>query len=433
MLNFKKSFEMKMLMVNWSWYPTGGDWTYVNSLQTLYEKNGYEVIPLSMLNEKNVETKSPAYFINSIDYKLLNKNKNLYNGLKAVRNSVVSFDALKTIGQILENHDIEIAHLHNIHHYITPAIIWKLKKYGVKIIWSLHDHKIICPESLFISNGKICEKCMTGNFYQCSLNKCKKNSLLASMLASAEAYFYHKSGIYNKVDAYLCPSAFLKKKFGQFGFSDKKLHVTNLCYDISLIDDFIKEHENPGAPLNKTTVNEDYILYVGRIEDIKGIKTLINAVRNSMLKLKIAGSGTAEKELRELVHQENLNNIEFLGFRDKQSVFELTYNSRFVVCPSECYENFPFAIIESFLFSKPVIGSKIGGIPELVIDGETGYLFEPGNVDDLREKLISLWDNNILINEMGAKARKYIYDIVNFEVHWTKLKSIINNITVNEE
>ena len=421
---------MKVLLVNWSWYPTGGDWTYIDNLKTLYEKNGYEVISLSTLNEKNVDTDSSAYFTSSPDYKLLNNNKSLYNGLKAVRNSVVSYDALKTVSQILKDHDIKVAHLHNIHHYITPAIIWRLKRAGVKIIWSLHDYKIICPERTFTSNGKICEKCITGNFQQCSLNRCKRNSLSASMLANAEASFYHKSGIYDKVDAYLCPSAFLKSKFREFGFNEAKLQVTNLCYDISLIDNFISENEKSIVPLRRS-LEEDYILYVGRIVDIKGIKTLIYAVKDTNIVLKIVGTGPDEKELRELVHRENLNNIEFLGFRDKNSVFELTLNSRFVVCPSEWYENFPFSIIESFLFSKPVVGSRIGGIPELIIHGETGNLFEAGNIDDLRGKLTELWNNEVLTKIMGAKARKHVYDIVNFDVHWGRLNSIINNIISN--
>jgi len=421
---------MKVLLVNWSWYPTGGDWTYINNLKTLYERHGHEVISLSTANEKNVETDSSAYFINSPDYKSLNKNKSLLNGLKAVGNSVVSYEALKTVSEILKDHDIKVAHLHNIHHYITPAIIWRLKRAGVKIIWSLHDYKIICPERTFVSNGKICERCITGSFQQCSLNKCKKSSVSASMLASAEASFYHTSGIYDKVDAYLCPSAFLKNKFIQFGFSEDKLAVTNLCYDISLIDDFICENEKSIVPLQRT-VKEDYILYVGSILEIKGIRTLINAVKNTNIVLKIVGSGGDEKQLRELVQRENLNNIEFLGFKDKNSVFELTHNSKFVVCPSEWYENFPFSIIESFLFSKTVVGARIGGIPELVIHGETGNLFEAGNVEDLREKLVELWNNEVLIKIMGAKARKHVYDIVNFEVHWEKLHSIINNITNN--
>jgi len=418
---------MKILLVNWSWYPTGGDWTYVDNVRALYEMHGHEVIPLSTINEKNVPVKQPAYFVNSPDYKQLNKNKSLLNSYKAVRSSIVSSDALKKVEQALAENDIQIAHLHNIHHYITPAIIWKLKKAGVKIIWSLHDYKIICPESLFISNGKICEKCIGGNFFHCTINKCKKNSLPASMLASADAYFYHKSGIYKKVDAYLCPSNFLKNKFSSFGFSDSRLHVSNLCYNIPLIDNFIKEYDN----IATTGKQERYILYVGRIENIKGIRTLIYAVKGSGIKLKIAVTGAADEELRAFVKVEQLNNIEFLGFQNKQSVFELTHHSEFVVCPSEWYENFPFSVIESFLFSKPVVGSNIGGIPELVKHGETGYLFEPGNVNDLREKLIALWNDDFTAKEMGKKARTHVYGIVNFETHWTKLNFVINSIINN--
>lgn len=419
---------MKILLVNWSWYPTGGDWTYISNVQKLYEQHGHEIIPFSTVNEKNIQTLPPAYFVKSPDYKLLNKNKNFFNGLKVVKNSIVSFEALKKMDEALAANDIKVAHLHNIHHYITPAIIWKLKKAGVKIIWSLHDYKIICPEGLFISNGKICEKCITGNFFHCSLNKCKKNSLSASVLASVEAYFYHKSGIYHKVDAYLCPSEFLKNKFRQSGFNDAKLYVSNLCYDIPYIDEFIKGYNNTGAGL---TPNDDYILYVGRLEDIKGIKTLVKAVKGTGIQLKIVGAGAAEGELKGLVEKEQVTNIQFLGFKDKPAVFELTLNARFVICPSECYENFPFSVIETFLFSRPVIGSKIGGIPELVIHGETGFLFEPGNVADLQEKMVSLWNNKALADEMGAKARKHVYGLVNFETHWSKINSIINNITTN--
>ncbi|MBS1573973.1 MAG: glycosyltransferase family 4 protein [Bacteroidetes bacterium] len=414
---------MKILLVNWSWYPTGGDWTYVDNVRALYEMHGHQVIPLSTVNDKNIPAKQPAYFTSSPDYKQLNKNKNLVNSYKAVKNSIVSSEALKKVEQALAENDIQIAHLHNIHHYITPAIIWKLKKAGVKVIWSLHDYKIICPESLFISNGKICEKCIKGNFFNCALNKCKKNSFAASTLASIEAFFYHKSGIYNKVDAYLCPSAFLKNKFRNFGFDDSRLFVSNLCYDISLIDNFIKNYS--AAPTEK------YILYVGRIEQVKGVRTLINAVKGTAIKLKIAGTGAADKELKELVATEKINNVEFLGFQSKESVFELTLHSKFVVCPSEWYENFPYSIIESFLFSKPVVGSTIGGIPELVQNGETGYLFEAGNVNDLQEKLTTLWNDDVLIREMGLKARQHVYDIVNFEKHWTKLNFVINSILNN--
>lgn len=424
---------MKILLVNWSLYPSGGDWTYIDNVQKLYERHGHETIFLSTKNERNTPTQSPEYLINSPDYKLLYKNKTIFNGIKAIKNSIISQDALKKVDEILSDHKINIAHLHNIHHYITPAIIWKLKKANVKIIWSLHDYKIICPESLFISNGKICERCITGNFYNCTLHKCKRKSLAASTLASIEAYFYHKRGIYKKVDAYLCPSNFIKNKFLSFGFGDKNFYTTNLCYDTSLIDEFlINKNKTSDTSLNSFETKNDFIFYVGRIEKIKGVATLINAIKNTNIPLKVAGAGSDEKEIRDLVNKQHITNVELMGFKDKNEIFALMMKAKFVVCPSEWYENYPFSIIESFLFSKPVIGAKIGGIPELVRNGETGFLFESGNVTDLQNKITNLWSNDKLAREMGNNARNFIYDIVNFDTHWLKLHSILNHITSNE-
>ena len=238
---------MKILLVNWSWYATGGDWTYVENLNKLYTKKGHEVIPFSTHNKKNEYSLYSKNFVSAYDFKELNKHKSIRNGIKALKTSIVSRNALFKLDRILEEHDIKVAHLHNLHHYITPAIIDKLHKRGIKILWTLHDYKIICPENSFVSNGKICEKCITGSFYHCTLNMCKKKSFLASMLASFEAYYYHKKNTYDLVDYYLCPSSFIKTKFQKFGFDEKKLFVSNLCYDINLVDDYIDNHKNDEA------------------------------------------------------------------------------------------------------------------------------------------------------------------------------------------
>lgn len=414
---------MKLLLVNWSWYATGGDWTYIENINKLYESHGFEVIPFSTHNKKNTFSLYSKNFVNAYDFKELNKHKTISNGIKALRTSVVSSDALNKLDRILEAHDIKFAHLHNIHHYITPAIVEKLHKKGIKIIWTLHDYKIICPENSFVSNGKICEKCMDGSFYHCALNRCKKNSLLASSLATFEAYYYHKKNIYGLVDCYLCPSQFILNKFQQFGFDRKRLFLTGLCYDISLIDAFINQNKNDKA-------TEKYILYVGRIEDIKGIKTLIEAVRDTPIHLKIAGRGNAEEELTKFVKDQQLSNIEFLGFKSKTEVFALTQSAAFGVCPSEWYENYPFSISETFLFSKPVVGSDIGGIPELVLDEKTGLLFEAGNKSALREKLLQLWNNDELTATLGRQARDHAFELFNYTAHWNKLDTIIQQLNL---
>ena len=413
---------MKVLLINWSWFATGGDWTYVENINKLYMSHGHEVIPFSTHNKKNVFSPFSKNFVSAYDFKELNKNKTFNNGIKALRTSIVSSDALYKLDRILKEHDIKVAHLHNIHHYITPAIIKKLHERGIKILWTLHDYKIICPENSFVSNGKICEKCITGNFYHCAINRCKKNSYLASALASFEAYYYHKKNIYDLVDIYLCPSRFLLQKFEQFGFKKSKLFESNLCYDIEIIDNFIKKSE---PDFNTSVKKEKYALYVGRLEEIKGIRTLIKAIKDTEIVLKIVGSGNAQDDLKILAEMQGINNVQFLGFKNKTEVFELINNSLFGVCPSEWYENFPFSIAETFLFSKPVVGSKIGGIPELVVDNKTGLLFEPANVQQLREKLMKLWNNHNLVVELGKNAKVHATDLYNFETHWNKISPLL--------
>lgn len=410
---------MKILLVNWSWYPSGGDWTYVENIHKLYEEKGYDVIPFSTYNKKNIPSAYAEYFVNTYDFKELNKRKNISNGIKALKTSVISKDALYKLDLLLDVHDIKVAHLNNIHHYITPAIIEKLKNRGIKIIWTLHDFKIICPENSFISNGVLCEKCITGSFYHCAVNLCKKNSFLASSLASFEAYYYHSKNTYDLVDYFLCPSEFLSKKFIQFGFDPSRLLVSNSCYDIDLIDRYILQYN---AQINRPEP-EKYVLYIGRLEEIKGIQTLIEAVKDTNIKVKIVGSGVEEESFKAMA--KGYDNIEFLGFKNKEEVFKLTQESLFVVCPSICYENLPFSIIESFLFYKPVIGSDIGGIPELVVEGKTGLLFEAANPAHLCEKMNYLWNNKTVVQNLGNQARKLAHDMVNFAAHWSKIESVL--------
>ena len=129
---------MKILLVNWSWYPTGGDWTYVQNIRKIYELHGHEVIPFSTSNDKNLPSPYSGYFVNSYDFKQLNRRKSLGNGIKAVKTSVVSRDAVKKLNLLLDNYDIKVAHLHNIHHYITPAIVEVLSKRKIRMTISCY-------------------------------------------------------------------------------------------------------------------------------------------------------------------------------------------------------------------------------------------------------------------------------------------------------
>jgi glycosyltransferase involved in cell wall biosynthesis len=413
----------KILIVNWTWYPSGGDWTYVESLKHFYEARGHEVIPFSMENEKNFETPYSKYFIKGIDYKKLNKNKGLLRSIPVVKNSIYSSEAKQKLTQLLDEHKIDLVHLNNIHHYLTPAsIIPEIKKRGIPILWTLHDTVILCPNTTMVSKGKVCEKCRPNRFYACAINKCKKNSFSASVVASLASYSNNLLNPYKHVDYYICPSLFIKNKFESWGFNkDKLVQVYNL-FDIDSVK--VAPIENPYQSDRK------YIVYVGNLIKVKGIFTLAKAMEGLNVDLYVIGDGEYYNELKEFIAANSLTNIILLGRKPKNEVFYYTSKSLFIVLPTEMYENLPYSLIESYLLNKPALGARIGGIPELVIDGKTGYLFDPGNVDELKEKLQLMLSDEEKLARMGADGREHILNLVNHKAYEEKLSGIFKSLNL---
>ncbi|MFC3561650.1 glycosyltransferase family 4 protein [Pedobacter jamesrossensis] len=407
---------MNILVANWTWFPSGGDWTYIENVTKLYEKNGHQVIPFSMQDERNFPTAYQKYFISNINYKNLNLNKKLTAGFKVLSKSIYSKEAQQCLENLLNTVDIQLAHLNLINHYITPSILKILKQKNIPIIWTLHDYTAICPESTFISNDKICEACKGGKFYNAILNKCKKNSLLPSIAASAENYVHHLNGYYKDVDHFICPSVFSYEKYKSFHFFEDKLHHLYHGYDFNGNINI--------QPLQKA--GEKYIVYVGRLEKIKGVHTLIKAMKaNPGIPLKIIGYGTQEEELKKFVAENQLTNIEFTGKKSKEEVWTLINQAAFLVCPSEWYEVLGFTIVEAMLLGKPVIGSNIGAIPETVIDNQTGLLFNPGDETELANKINKLFNDDALIAKLAGNARIHADNLFNPQKHFEGLKKII--------
>jgi glycosyltransferase involved in cell wall biosynthesis len=409
---------MNILVANWTWYPSGGDWTYVENLCKFYEQNGHKIIPFSMKDERNYATEYSKYFIEKIDYKGLNKNRTIFNGIKVLTKSIYSYEAKHKIKWLIKENHIDLVHLNNIHHYITPSILSEIKKNNIPVIWTLHDYTILCPENSFVNNGVICEKCKGGHFFHCAFDRCKKNSYLPSSVAALENYIHKLIKIYSYVDYFICPSIFLFNKFKDFGFyADKLIQIYN-CYEFS-----VTEYEKRN---NVFSNDERYIVFVGRLEKIKGVNTLLNAMKLIPdIKLKIIGNGTQENALKAYKDECNLQNVEFLGKRKKEEVLSLIGKSDFLICPSEWFEVMGFVNIEAMLLGKPVIGSRIGAIPEIVIDGVTGLLFEPGNHNELSEKIKTLYYDTKMLEKLGQNAMSKIKNVVSYENHFKELKKIV--------
>ena len=403
---------MKILLVNNYYYYRGGDCTYLFTLKKLLEKHGHEVCIFAMHHPQNFDSEYSQYFVSYINYDDEIKNINIASGLKVLNRSIYSTEAKKNIERMIEVEKPDIAHIQNVHHHITPSILQVLKKRNIPIIWTLHDYTMLCPNTSFLSHGKICEKCKTNRYFWPSLERCKKDSFSASTMAGLESSVHMIMRLHELVDCFVAPSEFLKQKLLEYGFNENKVHRLDLFTDI----DPVKEPGDAG----------DYYMFVGRIAQEKGLRTLIDvAVALDSCKLKIVGSGPLLAELTEYAASIDKNNlIEFLGYKNREEITNLYTHCKFVVVPSEWYEPSGLIIFEAFALGKPVIGSRIGGITELVKDTERGLVFESGDKEDMASAISYLLSNPDLCEEMGRNAKRFMEEEMSPEKHYEKLMEI---------
>lgn len=386
------------------------------ALKQLLESKGHSTVIFSMNHPKNFDCDYSRYFVDYINYAEEVKNKNISSGIKVLKKTLYSKEAREKIEILLRNEKPDIAHLQNIHHHITPSILYVLKKYNIPIVWTLHDYTIICPNTSFIANGRICERCKKRKYYWPPIIRCKKGSFAASSVAAFETLLHRLMGVYNLVDIFITPSRFLRNKFIEYGFPPERfVHV---------------EHFIDFPVIKEQGTNEDYYLFVGRIAEEKGVKTLIDAALTvNRCHLKIAGGGPLFEEMLEYIKQHDKKGIiECLGHTSRQELHELYMKCKFIIVPSEWYENAGLIIFEAFACGKPVIGANIGGIPEFVKHNERGLVFEAGNAKKLREAIEQLLDNPDAAVAMGENARDFISRKLNPEIHYNKIINLYNNL-----
>ena len=399
---------MKILLINKFLFPKGGDAISTIKTGDLLKEKGNKIYFWGMKDARNPLFPYNNLFISNIDY---DKKISLAKKFKTSFRILYSIEAKEKIKQLIEIEKPDIVHLHNFAHQISPSILSVFKKQNIPVVMTLHDYKLVCPYWYLLRNGKPCEKCKNGKYFWCVINKCTKKSFFKSLINTVEMYLHHKIlHIYDLIDVFISPSIFLKVKIMELGFRKEIFVLPNFIN----IKNYIPEFEP----------DEKSICYFGRLSEEKGLHTLLKAIKNIDIRLKIIGEGRIEEELKAKVRNDGINNVDFLGYKTDNNLNEEIKKSMFVVIPSECYENNPISILEAFALGKPAIGSKSGGIPELIKHGHTGLTFEPGNPADLRNKIISLINNTDKIKEMGKKARKLIEDIYNPEEHYQKLIKI---------
>lgn len=408
---------MKILMVNKFFYIKGGSETYYFSLKKLLEQNGHEVIDFSMQDEKNFESKYSKFFVEGVDY---NKKQSIFSKIKAGMKIIYSLEAKRKLEKLIKETKPDIAHLHIFQHQLSLSILDVLKKYNIPIVYTAHDLKIICPNYKMLTNGQVCEKCKGEKYYNCLKNKCIKDSTVKSAIGMIEAYVNKWRKAYDKIDYIITPSKFYKDKFIEFGIDANKVtHIPNFLTEENIDYDKLEE--------------QDYYLYFGRLSEEKGIMTLIKAVQEANVKLKIVGTGPLKEEIEKYVSENKLTNIEILGFKSGKELYTIVANSKCVVLPSEWYENGPYSAIEALKLGRPLIGSDLGGIPELIDEGENGYIFKNANILNLKNIINQVEDLDLLQQENMSKKSKEKFKLVYAgKKHLELLLDIYNNVLLRK-
>jgi glycosyltransferase involved in cell wall biosynthesis len=386
----------------------GADVVYLNTGELL-KKYGHTVIYFSFKNKKNIGCAQDKYFVNEP------------SKFGQLANNFFNWEAAKKIDQLIRKEEPDIAHLHSFWGGLTPAIGSVLRKHNIPIVHTVHDYNLICPVTTSIDrNGNICEACKGKSFYKGVVKRCFKGSFIKSFVLSTALYYRRKFFDPLKlIDGFIFVSKFAFEKHLQFmpGLKNSNcltLHNFNQLTKSTIV----------------TPKRDNYFLFFGRLSREKGIDTLIEAfIGLKGIKLKIVGTGSEETSLRELVRNAGASNIEFLGYKSGDELNRIVSGSSFTMVPSEWWENNPMTIIESYCLGVPVIAANVGGIPEIIDEGETGYLFEMKNVDQLTKTILKA--NSLTIEEysrMTVQAYKFATDHFNEQQHLKRLINFYNEI-----
>lgn len=381
---------MKILMVNKFLYPNGGSETYIFKLGEYLVSQGHEVQFFGMEHEGRIVGNNVSAYTSSMDFHGGSKLEKMIYPLK----TIYSVEARKQIRKVLDDFQPTVVHLNNFNYQLTPSIIleivkWRnLKNRECRIVYTAHDGQLVCPNHLFRNpnTNELCEKCLGGHYINCLKGKCIHGSTVKSIVGAIEGFYWKLRGVYRYIDVIICPSDFLK---------------TRLDTNRDLIGRTVTMRNFIDKVEWKNVEKRDYVLYFGRYSEEKGINTLVAAIESIPdIPFVFAGAGPLEDKVNDL------SNVKNVGFKTGEELDNLIREARFSLCPSEVHENCPFSVMESQERGTPVIGVRLGGVPELIEDCVNGRLFERKNSEELAIIIKELWHHPEIVEQYRSECKK---------------------------
>ena len=382
----------KLLSVNNYYYRRGGAEVLFLEQNRMLEDAGWQVVPFAMHHPDNLPTPWAKYFPDEIEF---GQSYSAAGKLMRASRVIYSLQARQKLNELLGVFSPRIAHIHNIYHHLSPSILPLLRDHGIPVVMTVHDLKLGCPAYTMMRGDKPCESCRGGRVHNVLVNRCIKGSAALSAVVMLEAGLHRILRTYeSSVARFVVPSRFVLETLVRWGWRRESfVHVPNFV-DV--------ERFQPGNEAGRRFV------YCGRLDKLKGVETLVRAAALGRQPVTIVGRGPEETRLQKLA-MELQADISFAGYLTKDALAEVLQSARAVIIPSEVNENAPLSLLEAYATARPVIGSNIAGIPELIREDETGALFETGNVHALAEALerfARLPDTRVA--DMGKAGRRWV-------------------------
>ncbi len=371
---------MKVILVNTGLFRGTGANNHVLDLGDLLRQSGHEVAMFGMRDHRNEPFPDADLFVSPIDFRQLNQRKSPRAAARVLHRAIYSQEARRGFERLLDRIKPDIVHLHGIHAHITPSVILAARQVGVPVVWTLHDFKMLCPNTHLLNDrtGAVCEECRGGRYHRALVNRCKKGSLLASGLAAVEAVVHRIIGVRDRVNLFLCPSHYLHDQLVAEGFAAARVrHLPNF-----IPDEWFTTESNDG----------EFFIHSGRLEPHKGIGTLLAAARLAPeVPITVVGSHDGAPVSAWL--EQAPSNVRVLAPRHGEALRSLVARCRAVVQPSLCHENQPLSVLEGFAMGKPAVVSDLGALPEIVNRGERGLVVPRDDPAELAAALQRLTAN----------------------------------------
>ena len=400
---------MKILMVNKFLYPRGGAETYMFQVGEYLQSQGHEVEYFGMRDPRNTVGNRLGLETAAMDFRSSGLQR-LWYPFRVL----YSLEAKRKIRRVIRDFSPDVIHLNNIYYHLTPSIIDGAAELGVPMVETVHDFQMVCPNHTMLESMAPCERCVNGSVWNCAKRKCIHGSRVKSILGSLEGALYRRRQTYAKISRFICPSHFMEEMLNR---------------DARFLGRTVTLHNFIQAEAGEPVEKGDYVLYFGRLSEEKGIGRLLEACRLiPEIPVVVAGSGPLEP----LLERGRPPNVEYAGFQTGQALKALIQRARFSVYLPIWYENCPFSVLESQALGTPVLANRIGGVPELIRDGETGVLLDRFTPEEYASRIRGLYFDRDRLARMSEACLKQP-NFLTIECYCEKLMELYRSVSAKGE